>query len=396
MDSGNDKINSIPSNKNNNKLRNRSDLTCVVCQKPASGYNFAQISCGSCKEFFRRNALLPIGNFTCINKKEVSINNRCKIRYDMKQKCQHCRLLKCFESGMRKDHLITREEKLRKKQLIEENRRLRSKQNHIKCKLDNVSVICTLTDIDRLCLSHIKDSYISALRSTSFTSSLITFDESLTKTYSFVDLIEIEKNIPIRIINFLRLIPEFESLCEDDRLALAKYNIIPLLCLHDILVFDRKTELLYNTTELTTLSSNDKSFAYHYKSLCYLFYGYERMNNYISYIHTIINLIDNDTMIIQLLMLILIFLKGTTVNDEQLWLLSNPQNVFNAHLKYVDLLFRYLMDKFSFDIAVIKMIRLVENIFKLQATSQDFQQTIKRDASTVEIHPLMKTLLGMT
>ncbi|CAF1306092.1 unnamed protein product [Adineta steineri] len=393
MDSGNDKINSISSNKNNNKLRNdskmkqhRSDLTCVVCQGPASGYNFAQISCGSCKEFFRRNALLPIGNFTCINKKEVSINNRCKIRYDMKQKCQHCRLLKCFESGMRKDHLITREEKLRKKQLIEENRRLRSKQNHIKCKLDNVKISSTLTDIDRLCLSHIKDSYISALRSTP---SLITFDESLTKTYSFVDLIEIEKIIPIKIINFLRLVPEFVSLCEDDRLALVKYNIIPLVCLHDILVFDRKTELLYNTMEFTTLSSNNKN-------LCYLFYGYERMNNYISYIHTIINLIDNDKMTIQLLMLVLIFLKGATINDEQIWLLSNPQNVFNAHLKYVDLLFRYLMEKFLFDIAVIKMIRLVENIFKLQATSQDFQEKIRRDATTVEIHPLMKTLLGMT
>jgi hypothetical protein len=29
--------------------RRRNDLTCVICHGPASGYNFAQISCHSCK-----------------------------------------------------------------------------------------------------------------------------------------------------------------------------------------------------------------------------------------------------------------------------------------------------------------------------------------------------------
>lgn len=32
-------------------------MTCRVCGAPAHGYNFDQITCESCKAFFRRNAL---------------------------------------------------------------------------------------------------------------------------------------------------------------------------------------------------------------------------------------------------------------------------------------------------------------------------------------------------
>ncbi|CAF4996593.1 unnamed protein product, partial [Rotaria sp. Silwood1] len=34
-----------------------SNLECRVCGAPAHGYNFDQITCESCKAFFRRNAL---------------------------------------------------------------------------------------------------------------------------------------------------------------------------------------------------------------------------------------------------------------------------------------------------------------------------------------------------
>ena len=35
-------------------------LECRVCGAPAHGFNFDQISCDSCKTFFRRNALRPM------------------------------------------------------------------------------------------------------------------------------------------------------------------------------------------------------------------------------------------------------------------------------------------------------------------------------------------------
>ncbi len=33
----------------NMNRRRRDDLTCVICEGPASGHNFGQISCSSCK-----------------------------------------------------------------------------------------------------------------------------------------------------------------------------------------------------------------------------------------------------------------------------------------------------------------------------------------------------------
>lgn len=36
--------------------------------------------------------------------------------------CKRCRLRKCFEIGMRKEYILTEEEKIRKRQRIEENR----------------------------------------------------------------------------------------------------------------------------------------------------------------------------------------------------------------------------------------------------------------------------------
>lgn len=83
----------------------------------------------------------------CINKNNRTNEIQCEIRFDTKQKCQRCRLLKCFQSGrhelmsrardhlfllyslgMKKDHLITSEEKCSKQKHIEANRRICSRQ----------------------------------------------------------------------------------------------------------------------------------------------------------------------------------------------------------------------------------------------------------------------------
>jgi len=38
---------------NGNIKRRKADLTCVICGGSASGYNFNQITCESCKGLFR-------------------------------------------------------------------------------------------------------------------------------------------------------------------------------------------------------------------------------------------------------------------------------------------------------------------------------------------------------
>lgn len=88
---------------------------CGVCGDKALGYNFNAVTCESCKAFFRRNALAK-KDFRC------HFNKQCEITTVTRRFCQRCRLEKCFAIGMRKDYIMSEEDKVLKRQKIEENR----------------------------------------------------------------------------------------------------------------------------------------------------------------------------------------------------------------------------------------------------------------------------------
>nr|CDS26375.1 nuclear receptor subfamily 1 group I member [Hymenolepis microstoma] len=79
---------------------------CVVCEEPASGYNFDRLTCESCKAFFRRNALKPKDKI-----KACSRNGDCVVVGSQRKHCPSCRLEKCLAVGMKKE-LILPPEKL--------------------------------------------------------------------------------------------------------------------------------------------------------------------------------------------------------------------------------------------------------------------------------------------
>ncbi|CAF3525686.1 unnamed protein product [Adineta steineri] len=108
--------NSSTSTSNNGIKRQKDVSPCYVCGAKAHGYNFDQITCESCKAFFRRNALKSMDKFRCRN------NNSCAITSATRKRCKRCRLTKCFKVGMRKEWILTDEEKRLKRRKIERNR----------------------------------------------------------------------------------------------------------------------------------------------------------------------------------------------------------------------------------------------------------------------------------
>ncbi|UJR13072.1 hypothetical protein I4U23_000096 [Adineta vaga] len=363
------------------KRPRRNDLLCVVCQGSASCHNFGQISCHSCKEFFRRNAFLSLEKLQCIKKK-----NSCEIRFDLKSKCQRCRLIKCFQSGMSTDHLLTYQKKIYKQKRIEENRLM--KINSIR---NNLSI---LNDNDQICLTNISNNYQLSIDSILSASSMISFDSTIIERLSLKTLTDIDKYAAMKLINFIRLIPEFDLLKEEDRIILVKSNLILLLVLRELLLFDYKKQIIYDDNINITNQFEKDKFAHCFKSLCILFYGYEEIEFYLSNLSFIINIIDdNDPLIIQLLMIILLFQKGISINNEYLWSLIDEKTIFHIHFKYIELLFRYLIHRYSFSKAIFKILNIVQSIFKIQLSAKRYQEIVQMKNDNHLINPLLKSLL---
>ncbi|KAL0276607.1 UNVERIFIED_CONTAM: hypothetical protein PYX00_004151 [Menopon gallinae] len=93
---------------------------CKVCGDKALGYNFNAITCESCKAFFRRNALKD-KEFKC------PFNKKCEITPITRRFCQLCRLIKCFEIGMRKEYIMSEDDKREKRKKIELNRAIKKR-----------------------------------------------------------------------------------------------------------------------------------------------------------------------------------------------------------------------------------------------------------------------------
>ncbi|CAF1077316.1 unnamed protein product [Didymodactylos carnosus] len=110
----------------------KKNLICRVCGAKAFGYNFDQVTCESCKAFFRRNALRNMSGLRC------RFTGHCEVVMVNRRHCTYCRLQKCFNVGMRKEWIRSEEEKQLKKYQIENNRQLKQKKNEFNKNKNNI------------------------------------------------------------------------------------------------------------------------------------------------------------------------------------------------------------------------------------------------------------------
>ncbi|CAG2100419.1 unnamed protein product [Medioppia subpectinata] len=97
----------------------------VVCEAKLTtvqtkGKHFNAITCESCKIIFRRNAY-KYETLLCIK------DNNCIIDVLRRKGCKKCRLRKCFAVGMRRERILSEEERGLRLEIIRENRLKRQK-----------------------------------------------------------------------------------------------------------------------------------------------------------------------------------------------------------------------------------------------------------------------------
>lgn len=316
---------------------------------------------------------------------------------------------KTFDLGMNKGHILTTEEKQIKQQRLEENRRLHSTTQCISKSIktesspidlqpvNEINIFSwNLTENDRTLLNSIDNAYQTALQSTPPVSTFVQLELAPDRMSAYMNTLDIQNYAVLKLIQFIRQIEEFEQLNEHDRFILVKYNLTLLLMIRYAETFDPTGELIYMDSRITNYSPSDIAFAQHYKSLYILCYGYEFNCLAMSVFHTIYQLVNQDSMLTQLLLLNMIFLKGLSAVDDQEPSLNDSISAFFAHSKYTDLLFRYLIEKSSFESAAIKMMRITEIFIKIQRLMRDFQNFIKSKVDVNCVNPLMKSILNFT
>ncbi|XP_044149001.1 retinoic acid receptor beta isoform X2 [Bufo gargarizans] len=134
---------------------------CFVCQDKSSGYHYGVSACEGCKGFFRRSIQKNMV-YTCHREKNCVINKVTRNR------CQYCRLQRCFEVGMSKESVRNDRNKKKKepsKQECTENYEMNAELDDLTEKIrkahqETFPSLCQLgkyTTILRICTRYTPD-----------------------------------------------------------------------------------------------------------------------------------------------------------------------------------------------------------------------------------------------
>lgn len=226
---------------------------CVVCNDRATGYHFNAMTCEGCKGFFRRT-IKNSRKFVC------SYNNSCIVTRQNRRQCQACRFDKCLKRGMKRECILSENELNKKRKIIQRNKIKKilneaeqltsdelSKLDHVS-RMYNISENESYQSIKRFRNTEDMPNYsryniFNDSKKASDVKDFITSIESRLKGLSviYVEDRVMKKNEAVSVntnyikhfadimtigiyqfINFVKQVPEFVTLDQNDQVALIK------------------------------------------------------------------------------------------------------------------------------------------------------------------------------
>ncbi|UJR29829.1 hypothetical protein I4U23_017372 [Adineta vaga] len=379
------------------------DLVCVICGDHAIGFNYDVLTCASCKAFFRRNAQHQPDKLRCLTGK-----NKCYVDYKTARKCQRCRLEKCLNLGMRKDFILSEEEKQKRKQRLEENRLLsnefQSSTNNINSSqsIHQISSDITDNDVDEMESSKCEDLSIEdwlSIENIRCNYSSIFSNPNL-KRFSFntsdrisaiISWSEVVNEKILKLINYFRRIDEFEQLNNDDRFLLIKYNLLPLYLVQRCLNYNLVTGTF------STLNDEERIQRQQFFTLCYGTSGIR--DGFKSLIRSLAIVTEQDLTLIELILIVLLFSKGLSMNENEP-LLKDHLSVHRAQSHYLKLTWNYLIYKQGYYKTIRQFTQLITQITRIQSLIMQygifFRTQFQSTDALERFPPLMQTILNIT
>ncbi|CAF1528317.1 unnamed protein product [Adineta ricciae] len=363
---------------------------CVVCGADAHGYNFDQITCESCKAFFRRNALKSMDKFRCRN------NDKCVITVATRKRCKRCRLLKCFQCKMRKDWILSDEEKIIKREKVERNRLLKQKAQIVSQQVTTTNETTTnfrtliksssatfpiltmyppsdqkLYDRQQYLLGQLSHGYQSICHRYPQPSKflyrntvILQMEDSNLKLASIKDLTrELTQMTTVRLLNFFNLIPEFQLLTQHEKTSILIQNMLSVFMFHGALTYNVHTDTFVDRT------TNDEPYDAKYLSYVYgpkLYHDFVVLaKDFLSATYQSTNdkqADEHSHTVFLLLMTILLFSHQCQIysSEEQQTKLKKIQQI------YIDITCRFLHDRFGSTVGQRMFQQLIPLLIDLQ------------------------------
>jgi len=189
----------------------------------------------------------------------------------------------------------------------------------------------------------------------------------------------------IRLITYLKNIPEFELLDSADRLTLVKHNLLAVVFVHIVLIYDPTSDTYHEK------HTNDPVFQGRdwIRILGQPFY-----DKITATIKSLINIIKCNRVIAKFLLVIILYSKlfcGYDILHEQS--LNNPTFVFNTQNLYLETLYKYCLHHYGYVRTIKLFAQLTSRLFSIQNLSIQFKGFVHEYIDASQLTPVMQAVL---
>lgn len=219
--------------------------------------------------------------------------------------------------------------------------------------------------------------------------SYVKFDTS-DRISALISWSEFASQKALKLIDFFKQIDEFEKLNSDDRFILIKYNLLPLYLLQKCLRFNLLTGTFVN------IKDEDRLKRRQFFRLCSGTSGIRE--SFLNLMKSLSIVTEQDSILINLLLIILLFSKGLSMNEDEP-LLNDMLTVNQAQSHYIKLTWNYLIYKKGQEKTTKQFIKLLTEISRIQSTTRQFKEFFRLEFQSTDtldrLAPLMYAVLNI-
>ncbi|CAF3352486.1 unnamed protein product [Rotaria sp. Silwood1] len=342
-------------------------LTCVICNGDAHGYNFDAISCESCKAFFRRNALRPL-----IKSKHEFLfskqRKRNKIEQNRRQRQTNVGIL-----GRRRRYI-------KHLKFFEES-----------SSIDEVhpSITNNIPQMNESDWSRIHQVQYAYSQATSLNRVIgVPLYPATQPIHSTLELIRIPTYLAsIRLITFMKKIPEFDLFNPEDRVTLVKHNLLAVVFMHVVLLYNPLADSYHeHDTEDPIFQGKD----------WIEILGEEFYHEVTDVATKLIEIFQYDRVIVKIFLLLILFTKGFCGYDiAHEPSLKNYFIVFNTQNLYLESLYKYCLHHYGIRKTITLFSRSLNQILAIQRLAVHLKDFVHNHINASQLSPLMQSVLQL-